>query len=81
MKVKNNKFQKGDVVFYILPDNLQVPWQAQIPVKIKTAFPIGDAWRYLVKFLDKETAALAGGTLHYVDEVNLVAPDEVNGYV
>lgn len=78
MKAKNNKFQKGDVVFYKLPEDLEYPWVIGdiVPAKIKTVFPVNGSYRYLVKVLDGDIAKQLGGKLHYVDEVGLVDPDE-----
>lgn len=81
MKVKSNKFQKGDVVFWTLPDRFCYLADERITVKVKTAFPVGDSYRYLVKVFLKSSVTQLGGSFFYVDEKDLESPDVVNGNV
>ena len=60
MKVKTNKFQKGDVVFWTLPDRFCYLAQGRITVKVKTVFPVGYSYRYLVKVFHKNNVDQLG---------------------
>lgn len=72
MKVKNNKFQKGDIASYRYFDakGTSLLGRSAFLVRIKTVFAVEDSYRYLVEYMEPDFRKLKPRFV-YVDEVNL----------